>query len=333
MAGRAFVALLPFDIETTADVDVTPFSYSIGSTQIVVHWPFWHETSVGRRLRDVNPGLVPSNPGRPLFAKAPLQLHLDRIPNPGTLFADALRLDVHGDTASVQFATDTLNRFLRILRAATGQWWMTHPHRDGEGLVRAEYTINADGVSSDESVQSGLEVKPRFGIESPLSPPRFLSACSALSAGQDTPLYAELLYDAVFFVIERSDIRRSLLDACIACDMAILAEAIRAASQLNKSERFVRKQLSQSDMIFNLGAGLERIFGVKGNFRNARPDVFENIRRLWATRGSIAHGLAPSVGSHGRAELPDRAAAFEMLKAAFALIDWLRRLPFTRNVT
>lgn len=326
---KAFVALLPFDIEVVAGSSIDPRQYAVDGRQVTFYWPFWHEKSIGRRLQPVRAEAIPSRPGFPLFPVAPLALGIEVMPNAGLAFVNALRFDVEGINFGTAFANDLANNLIRILRASTGQWWMGHPHREGEGIIRAEYEIDANGVATDQSAESGIDVKSRFGIESPLTAEGFAAACSGLASGQELPVYAEVLYDAVFFAIERNDIRRALLEACIACDMAIIHEAIRAGTLLSKPEQFVRRNLSESDMLHNLRKALPTIFGEGADFPKLQPETFEGIRLLWAARGSIAHGLAPTTGAHGRASLPVREKAFEMLNAAFGLVAWLQQLPPT----
>lgn len=325
--SKAFVALMPFDLHVAAGASHSPIVHTVDGRRVTFYWPFWHESSRGRPLHPVNAELVPARDGAVLFPVQPRSIRLEIIPSEGKTFANAFRIDVDGENTDTDFATYLTNELIRNLRAGTGQWWMGHPHQEGEGLVRAEYAIDSNGVAQDKSVQSSIEVRSRFGIETPLVPHMFVAACGAIANASELPVYAELLYDAVFYAIERDDLRRALLDACVACDMAIFHESIRAAVVLGKSELYVRHNLCESDQLKNLKKGLPVIFGAQADFPSHHPTTFEQVRALWAARGSIAHGLAPSTGQHGRAALPSRAASFEMLKAAIALVDWLQKLP------
>jgi hypothetical protein len=323
--GTAFIALFPFDLIVSSDA-AAPFSLQLDGRTITLYWPFWHEPSGGRRIAAVQAERIPSRPGTPFYVVPPLQLQIEVQPPENGAFANGLRLDVYGECDG-PFATEFVGQVIQQFRLRTGQWWVGHAHHDGEGLVRAEYTIDEHGSLADRECRAGAVVEPRFGTERPLTREDFILTCHAIAAQTPAPPYLDILYDSLYFFIHRQDRRRALLDACIASDMAVLYQAIRAARILGKPEQVVRRVLSDRDLLVNLRRGLAELFGKQADFSLVHSDDFQLIRRLWAARGSIAHGLAPAVGTHGRREIPSQQQTAELLSAAKRLVSWLEKLP------
>lgn len=324
--GIAYVALFPFDI-LVSDAEVAPQVIRVDGSYVRAYWPHWNEGSRGRVLAMVRAAAIPSAPGTQFFSVPPLDLHLEVQPNQGVRFANAMRFDFADDVATVAQVTLLVHRTLRHMRVSTGQWWIGHAHHDGEGLIRAGYKIDDSGTLVSRECLVGAEIEPRLGDERALGPEAFITVCAAAETGADPPAHWESFYDAVYFSIHRNDLRRALLDACIACDMAVLHEAIRAGRVAGKPERVVRRALSDRDLLKNLRQGLATLFGPHADFSHARPDDYELIRQLWAARGLIAHGHLPSVGADSRAQLPSRSEAAAMIEAAHRLIRRLERLP------
>ena len=172
-----------------------------------------------------------------------------------------------------------------------------------------------------------MKIQPHFGSERALTCKDFTDSCVAVANGVEVQPYFDVFYDSVYFIIERDDIRRALLEACIACDIAVLFESIRAGQQHGKPELAVRNALSDRDLLVNLRVGLPKLFGAQADFSTVQTSDYELVKQLWAARGSIAHGLSPAVGTHGRAKLPSRENAADMMLAAYRLIGWLQQLP------
>jgi hypothetical protein len=294
-----------------------------------VYWPFWNEPAVTRPVSAVRFEAVPY-PAEvlPRHLQA-ARLQLDVVPPDGIAFVNALRVDVAGQPAETdpQTVNDLVGRLLRLLRDRTRQWWVGHPHREAESrYVRASFPVDARGEMVGTSTNAGVDIEPRFGDEAHLTPALFTAVCAALGAGEDAPLSAELFHDARYFAI-RGDIRRSVLDAVIACDFVVLEEALRLGQQRGMSERQVRGKLSDRDLLANLRRDVPAMFGASYSFAEACPGPYQHIVRLWAARGSIAHGRLPHTGTLGRGSMPTRAEQAEILGSVGALLTWFRALP------
>jgi len=324
--GITYIALFPFDI-LVRDAEVPPHLVSADEPTIRAYWPHWNEESRGRVLTMVRAATIPAVPGTQFFLVPPLDLRLEVQPTQDARFANAMRLDFSDDAATVEQATLVVQRILRHVRVSTGQWWIGHAHHDGEGLIRAGYKIDSSGTLASRDCVVGMEVETRLGTERVLEPSAFSEACAATAVGTEPPAHWDSFHDAVYFSIHRNDLRRALLDACIACDMAVLHEALRAGRAAGKPERAVRRALSDRDLLKNLRQGLASLFGPHADFSRAQPADYELIRQLWAARGLIAHGQIPTVGTGSRAQLPSRAAAAVMIEAVQRVIRQLERLP------
>jgi hypothetical protein len=323
--ATAFVALFPFDILVISE-SVTPFDMTLDGRRITLYWPFWHEVPPGRRIERLRVERVPSRPGIQFYAEPPLELQIEIQPPDGGAFANGLRIDIAGD-ADEQFATEFVTRVLQQFRLRTGQWWIGHTHHDGEGVIRAAYSVDSRGSMMSRECRAGALVEPRLGSERLLAREDFTLACHALVSDADVPPYLDILYDAIYFSIHNSDRRRALLEACIACDMAVIYQAIRAGKEAGKPELLVRKILSDRDLLMNLRHGLPDLFGPQADYSEVSHTDYDLIRQLWAVRGAIAHGLAPGVGSHGRGQLPSQQETADLLMASQRLISWLEAFP------
>lgn len=257
-----------------------------------IYWPHWNQEEAGRSLSQVRSTAVPSRPGYPFFEVPPLDILVQVQPHAGERFANAVRIDVSDEPESDDDIALLTRRLLRWMRVLTGQWWIGHAHRGEEGLIRARYLIDAKGRLSSRGCVSGPRIEPRVGIERPLERTLFLLACSAAVEGREPPPHQESILDALYFSVHQDDQRRALLEACIACDLAVLHEAIRAARQQGRPEALVRHTLSDRDLLGNLRKHIPELFGRHADLSVHQSEDFELIRRLWSARGAIASRAA-----------------------------------------
>jgi len=326
MTASAFIALLPFDILTRNEAHVSPHQIRWDDRDVVLYWPFWHEPTPARRIPPVRSIAIPSRSSEAFYRIPPFDIHIEIPPPPDSSFANALRIDVL-QAVDDRFVTAIATNLLSHIRVRTNQWWIGHAHLEGEGLVRAAYNIDADGFLVGQDCRAGAIVEPRIGIERPLEEAAFSSACASLAGGGTVPAHWDMFYDALYFSIHQEDWRRALLDACIACDLAVIYESIRAGRDLGKPEPVVRHSLSDRNLLVNLEKGLPAIFGQNANYSETQRSDFKLIRRLWKARGSIAHGQAPATGDFGRGFMPSREEAADLILAAMRLLAWLAGLP------
>lgn len=324
---HAFLVLFPFDIKLAEHDTSAPIDLLIDGRRATFYWPFWHEKEAGRQIHCVNLDWVPSRPGYPSWAIQPCGLTFTILPGAGRAFADGLRLDVEAEPTETQLVNGLVVRLLRQIRARTGQWWIGHAHREGQDFVRGVYAVDVNGIATSRDALGGVKISPFFGSERTLTAADFALSCAAVAADADVQPYFDVFYDAVYFIIESGDVRRALLETCIACDIAVLYEAIRAGERIGKSELEVRSALSDRDLLINLRAGLSKIFGTIADYRTANPEDYELVRQLWIARCAIAHGRSPIIGALEKAKLPAYEHAADMMLAAFRLIGWLQRLP------
>lgn len=318
-----------------AGFDCAPVVATIKGRKVILYRPFWNETTHGRMSGGpINFGNVPQRYDAPFAVDAPLLASLQLLPGEGKEFLNAMRIDVldSGDRAG-EFVDSLASNLVRHFRFQTGQWWLGHFYRETESAVRAAYEIDEQGTVRGLRADVDMIVRAYFGTERALTCEDFTAACRALEAGRELPLHRDVIADAIFFFIAQDDIRRSMLEACVSVDLAILSEAIRAGAEIGKSEQLVRHKLSTSNQLFNLHSGLPALFGTRANYRAAEPQQYELLRKLWQVRGVAAHGQVPNTGEHGRARLPERAEAAEMLGAAYGTIAWLESLPIQQHAT
>lgn len=324
--GLAYIALFPFDIHVQEKA-ASPIRLSHRKPVATVYWPHWNEPDTGRALSAVRASVVPSRPGYPFYVVPPLDIAITVQPQAGQRFANAMRVDVAETPTRDEEVGRLIRSLTRWMRAKSGQWWIGHSHRSAEGLIRAQYDIDSKGRLSNRDCVSAPRIEPHAGCERCLTHADFQATCAAVQAGREPAPHHELILDALYFSIHEEDQRRALLDACIACDLAILHESIRAAREQKRAEEFVRHSLSDRDLLSNVREHVPQLFGQHANLSIHQPDDFELIRRLWAARGAIAHGQLPLTGEAGRSELPTREDAVMMIQAAMRLIERMERLP------
>lgn len=321
-AGKAHFYLFPFDIHRTKE-EFPPIPLVLDGHRGTVYGPFQNRKTEVPPIAQVDLSRVPRRPfttqpqGGPSVTITP-QVPADRIR------ADAVRVDVYGDEVAGRNAADAfVGRFLRLIRAATNQWWITRPHAEYESNPRNTMDINGRGerIQTNQSMALSMRIEATMGVEDTLlSSELFAALARNAGEGCDSPLSLDLYFDAVFTSISDQQDELAVLLVAMACELAVREGLSRALSRSGNPRRRVIRLISSSDLLRNLRvvAPLQ----LRRDFFQEEPDSGEWITRLWKERGRLAHGNLNqrAVGSSKSSLEREQVAA--VLGAARTLMKW-----------
>jgi hypothetical protein len=325
-AGHAYLLAFPFEM-LVADGPGPICPIEVDGKSMTVYWPFRNREEPTTAPRWIDLSRVPRRPHtEPPHIRAPIP-RVTPQPRTGEIAADSLRIDLFGANAESEgdFVSDLAVRLFGLIRHRTGQWWLKRPNNEGEQLIRNGFAINHRGELAD-GVVAAIGVEPRRGSERTLAHSDYLSLCEELAKGLDIPLSWDLFYDALYFVMASQggkDVRRAVLDAANACEVAVLTTASRVGEKRKLSARQVLRALDQSDLLYNLSRGLRTLTG--RDFSAESPENYRLVHQLWRARGSVAHGRLPGVRLAAR-PLPSLDQFHDMLGGVEITLKWLDAL-------
>lgn len=322
---RSFIAVLPYDLHVQ-DEGCDPVTFRWGGARVRGYWPFSDKASGRRTLPSLPTHRIPFGPTANR-RQPQLLLLAPEVREPASVkFANALRIDLFTETPRedddlARTAESVLRSMLRAIRYVTGQWWIGHPHRAGEGLIRSSFMTDTEGNIVDRAVSVTVRVDARFGSERTLTAEMFQVVLPALDGVPFQQRHRDIFFDGVYYFVARDDIPRAVVNAVLALEMAIEGGVGRLAASRGHSFEEMRRVLVGGDLLANIAKSLPRL--ITRDFPTECPEDFQCIKQLWKTRGDLAHGRLEDGVREYRA--PTRQEADRMLKSAGHFIDWLER--------
>jgi hypothetical protein len=322
--SRARIYLFPFDI-LCEDIAPNPRTFHSGPARYRVYWPFSNDGSAGTQLQQVRMENVPFPPGLRPHRPQDFQLHgLTGTHRQGDRIqpvANAIRIDRYPHNAP-----EIIARLIPLLRWLTWQWWIDRDRRHDESIIRNDFQIDSAGRMVG-GIASLIQIAGRSRIEKPLSEKAYWIAVEQAISGRTAPLPALSLLDAIYSATV-GDLRRSILDASIACELLLLDHGDRLLKRGLASSGDVRRAFQEGRLMLNLDRGLKDTIG--RSFAEEMPADYAQIRKMWIARGKVAHGRQPFIVDEGgrRREmyLTDQSMC---LRSVLRLIEWFQDLGYT----
>ena len=321
--GESRLYLFPFDI-LCEDISPPPRTFRVRGGSYRVYWPFKNGGGKGSELQQVAMASVPFLPRKRPERPEDRQLHgftgTHRSGDETRPIADAIRVDCYpGD------APDMMGRLVPLLRWITRQWWVDRDRKHDEAYRRNSFNVDRAGAMVG-GVAIMLRMAGRFNIEAPLDENRFWYAVESALAGKTAPLAALLYLDAIYY-LNTNDLRRSILDASIACELLLLDHGGRMVDRGTTSVKQVRRSFKEAKLSYNLDRGLEETLG--RSFAKELPGDFARIDRMWVARGNVAHGKPPYVSVGAGRRSMTHADQVEALKSVLKLFIWFQEQGYT----
>ena len=201
---------------------------------------------------------------------------------------DSLRIDVIAQPASKarNVCFKSVSNLIQIIRVNTNQWRMEQ--MSDAGLLRATFNILKDGKPLEKPWGEGKGTT--FGEkELSLNEVIWQQSITELENGLIPVPYKLIILDAKYLSL-LGDIRRSVLDATIACEQARDVQFERLFQSQNAGKPFrISKFLSNHSLPTHLSNDLLKLSNGKHSYEQAEPERFEKIEDLWNVRENIAH--------------------------------------------
>ncbi|MEA2574600.1 MAG: hypothetical protein QOH93_1898 [Chloroflexia bacterium] len=246
---------------------------------------------------------------------------------PEQLPMDSLRIDVFPEDPSSlqveegwpQFGVETqtvVSLLMEWLRVYSKQWWIGRPAGAITGHGRNTFPIDANGLMLHEPA-GGLEgLRVVEGDELVVDEELWKAAVDKLEQEMEPPLQEVLLLDARYHLTS-GDIRRAIMDAATACEVARDQAFSRIGIRLSESDNDLLRHRRKDVRDRN-----------RPSYQSDEPDHYASIDELWVARGKIAHGNAPRYRdkSAGAMRPIDDQKMGELRKSAEHLVRWLDKL-------
>jgi hypothetical protein len=323
LVSHAYLFQFPFDILTVPEASVTSWTVPVKDREVRVYWPFRGDVSAQPAAKLMHLQNVPNLSQSILEDRKIARLEQMAISpwSQPVAYSDALRIDFRPE-ANPGLATEVAHHFLDLTRWWTRQWWI------GRGRQHMEWDLR-HGFDLDEQGQpvSGISTYSKayggFGIERYLDAEQFGSVCVALSKGTTIPLSWSSFLDAIYFHAIQ-DLRRSVLEAAIACELMIEERPTIIADAHGLSKASFVKAFAGTDLLKKLDRGLEQTIG--RSFAKEQPQAFSWVKALWIARGHVAHGKAAVSAGGGKVRELTSDDQVKILDGVLHLIYWFEQI-------
>lgn len=265
-----------------------------------------------------------------LSAHGTASVHLQFVPEwtvPLKIFPmDSLRVDVFGtdeDTAE-NVGNELVSRFVQLLRCRSRQWWIEQAADAGN--LRGRFSVLENGIP----LVGQPIIRGRGGTvggdEKAVDDAMWQLTIDELERGVIAPLYDLLVLDARYFAITLN-IRRSVLDAAVACEQARDVHFERLWNSKTGGLAYKRgRVISGNNLLDHLSKDLLKLTNNSHSYEKEHPAEFAIIKNLWDSRGNVAHGRPAQYIEAGISHSVDGRKAVEFAKTAEHCVRWLESL-------
>ncbi len=316
-SGTAYLFEFPFGIFVDPLILPTPQDSWVENVRVRIYPPFLGRPDAPERR--IAPSQIPHDPATlpPDHNKVGVKTIAVDYKLGDT--RNAIRLDLTPDRGPA-FAARIGEQFVGLCRWWTGQWWIGRDDRHVRDYLCNWFEINEQGERLS-GINGAMWMRGLYGVERPLSTEMLRNIRGNITNGRHIPLSWDAIYDAIYFQAS-THVRRSALEAAIACEAGVAEAAKRLAKSRNCSATQLKKALQSNDFTVKLSQGLFRIAG--RDFALEKPDDFTILSRLRDWRGTIAHGEPPLVRCNDNTLRPLEAADLTLtINAVLSSLRWL----------
>lgn len=236
---------------------------------------------------------------------------------------DSLRIDAwwFGEETSSELQAFTL-LLLEHLRAQTNQWWVGRSVAPFLKYERNTIEVSVNGRAVEKAFRLSTAIRTGRGDEIGISAGTWRTSIEAIAEGGTVPLHKLQLLDARYWAAA-GDVKRSILDSCIACEDAVRLTFERLwppEAGPFKAGRVMRG----SGLPDYVSSDLHRV--ARRSLSDELPEDFNAIEDLWNVRGNAAHGSDAIYHRDGAVVVVDERRADELERAAEHCVAWLESL-------
>lgn len=199
---------------------------------------------------------------------------------------DSLRLDYYGPSKAGERAHVVTRMLLAHLRWKSRQCWILQAMDGLFGTVRNAMGVDERGSPTQQPYGS-LTVNFYPWKEKSVDNSIWTDALDAVRRREQPGLEAQLFLDGRYFRLAQ-DYRRMVLDLATACEFAKDRAVERIWRARTKAPFRRGRVLTGYDLSQHVSTSLDAF--CQRNFASEYPNDFVLIEKLWAARGTIAHG-------------------------------------------
>lgn len=239
---------------------------------------------------------------------------------------DSLRVDIFGmeEKTAEGICSDAVLTFMQLLRCRSRQWWIEHAADAGN--LRGSFQVLENGVPSGEQPSFRGIGGTVVGDEKAVDSNTWLETLKELEGGTVAPLYDLLVLDARYFAVT-SNIRRSVLDAAVACEQARDVHYERLWNQKTGGLQYKSSRIIKGNNLPNhLSEDILKFTNNAHSYAKEHPTEFAIIENLWDCRGNVAHGRPAQYNQAGNTYVVDASKATKFAEAAGHCVRWLESL-------
>lgn len=275
-------------------------------------WPdfAWHDSIRGRTQ------------GEPT---SPVEMHYSDKDGVADWY-DGLRVDIWGPTAQDRLEPFVLS-FMRWLRMVSLQPWISDVDHHSPSELKRFFEISTEGLAISEvyPVSSIRIAKIAFVTDA-----MWQQAFEIAASGRETPLYANLFYDAIN-ASARDDYDRAIMNLAMALESCRDQNfsKIHEAEDLELRGPQLKRPFNHTDLLMHLTKDSQQAFG--RDFSVENPTHWPHLRNLYIARHHVAHGKGAVFSSQSGLKRVDKDSFSLMQIAAAAALDWMEALVKERS--
>jgi len=239
---------------------------------------------------------------------------------------DSLRIDVFGadQDKAEDIGSEVVSRFVQLLRCRSRQWWIEQVVDVGNLRGRLSVLENGLPTGGQQPIIRGRGGAV-CGDEKAVDDAMWQLTINEVERGAIAPLYDLLVLDARYFAIT-SNIRRSVLDAAVACEQARDVHFERLWNTKTSSSYKRGRVINGNNLPDHLSRDLFKLTNDTHSYEKEYPAEFATIKNLWDSRGNVAHGKPAQYIEARKSHVIDGSKAVEFSKTAEHCARWLESL-------
>lgn len=235
---------------------------------------------------------------------------------------DGLRIDLWGPDVHERLMT-CFQSFMRWLRYASGQPWISDVDRHFESTQKRVFPIDIDGAAVDEATPV-LQMLAITTIRL-VTADMWRSAFYAAVCQKEVPVYWNLFYDGVN-ARAVDDYSRAVMTLAMSLEICRdqNVSRIHPAKDVAGRGPKLKAPFNHTNLIDHLSVNLRDVYG--RDFSTEEPTHWPHIRDLYKTRHHVAHGSGPVYPTDTDLKLVDSNTFSAWQLAVFAALLWLEKL-------
>ncbi len=344
--GTSFLFSFPFWIFVNRDSSLSIQKFHFSGANIRIYPPFRSGQANFIPMPYIDPHAIPFRAGEEIeFAPDFRILSVTTIPGldsegrptafavwesdwqcpPRAFPMDSLRLDVYAGSNAARVSMEVRNQLMSLLRWRSRQWWINRSVDALLGQLRNTFPVTPRGRPLDQP-EGESQFRTFHGDEQIIDEHLWLQVINDIRNGIQVPAEEMLLLDAKFYM-NSGDVRRAVLDAAGACEIAKDEAFERLWPKYGTGKQYRRGRVTQAkgyDLDRHISSGMKEYAG--RSYADEQPTMFKAIEDLWNARGNIAHGHENVFYRNGKRYVVNQEVALKFAIAVEDCVHWLQAL-------